>query len=407
MYRRAIDDVAPGMVVAQDVTDADGHVLLRAGVTLSAHYIDGLRRHGLPAVMIRDGLADDVPPRDIISVALRQSVRTHLATVFESAVRVGSDGSDHPSDVEEAVTRLGAQPLELDDAALAAMDQLYSNVEQLLSEVLDPHAEAGLESLKSFSDYTYQHSVDVAAVAALLGQRAGLRYVELRELALGCLLHDIGKRYIDLAIIDKPDRLTPEERVEIEKHPRLGFELVRRMPVGSILPAHVALQHHERQDGTGYPRNLEGSNRIVRSTAQRLDGRRILLIAEIAAVADVYSALTSHRPYREALRHDVAADIIAGMSHHHLNAEIVDRFLRTFPRYPVGHWIGIDAGPHRGYRGVVTAVPARDPRRPTIRLLLDEHGSSLVSPFEVDLQGDETIAVSLVQAPRAVASAVR
>lgn len=401
MYRQAIDDLRPGMVVAQNITDTDGHVLLRAGVRLSADYIAGLRRHDLPAIMVQDGLADDVPPRDIISVTLRASVRSHLSTVFESAIQ--SDDGDRAADVDTAITRLGDRPLKLDDAAKAAVEQLYVNVEQLLSEVLDEYTESGLESLKTHSDYTYQHSVDVAAVAALLGRRAGMRYDELRELALGCLMHDIGKTYIDLAILDKPGKLSDEERAQIEEHPRLGFELVRRMPLGSILPAHVALQHHERQDGNGYPRNLVGSNRIVRTSAERLDGRRIILLAEVAAVADVYSALTSDRPYREALQHDVAADIIAGMSRHHLNAEVVEHFLRTFPRYPVGHWVVVTAGTLQDHRGVVTAVPPRAPSRPTVKLLLDAAGSPLDSPFEVDLLEDEATSIALVKAPRELA----
>ncbi|HZO24437.1 MAG TPA: HD domain-containing phosphohydrolase, partial [Chloroflexota bacterium] len=151
------------------------------------------------------------------------------------------------------------------------------------------------------NDYMFQHSVDVAVLGILLGRRAGLPREQLHELALGCLLHDLAKMYIDQAILDKPDKLTPEEFDEIKKYPQMGFELIRRMPVFSILPAHVAYQHHERQDGGGYPRGLIGNNVLGRSLSERMNPRRMLLIAEIAAVADVYSALTSDRPYRPAM----------------------------------------------------------------------------------------------------------
>lgn len=89
--------------------------------------------------------------------------------------------------------------------------------------------------------------------------------------------------------------------MQIERHPEMGFELLRRLLVSSILPAHVAYQHHERQDGAGYPKGLIGDNRARRSSTGRLDLRRMTLIGEIAAVADVHSALTSARAYRPAM----------------------------------------------------------------------------------------------------------
>ncbi len=398
MYRLAVDDLRAGMVVGEDVLDDDGTVLLRAGARLTGTYIAGLRRHGRPGVQVRDGLADDVVVRDIISVPLRASATTHLATVFQGVVRA-ADAGEHDGGVEATVARLGEQALALDAATLSAVDRLFADVERLLSEVLDDDAVATLETLKTHNGYTYQHSVNVAAVGALLGARAGLSRPELRELVLGCLLHDIGKTYIDVAILDKPGRLTAEEFDEVKKHPRLGFELVRRLPLASILPAHVAYQHHERQDGAGYPRELVGHNRIPRDADDRYDPRRILLLAEVAAVADVYSALTADRPYRPALPHDVAADLMAGMAGAHLNREILGLLFATVPRYPLGHWVELTDGPLPGARGVVTAVHPERPDRPTVRLLLDAGGRPLGAPEEIDTRVAEGVRLRLVEGP--------
>lgn len=400
MYQQPISQVHPGMVVADDVVTEDGQVLLRRGVPLTDAYLASLRSRGVLAVQVADGLADDVAPRDIVSAPLRAAATTQLSTVFAGvsmAARVDED--DHPGGVDEAVRRLGSQPLTLDSATTDSFHQLFGIVEGLLSEVIDSNTEAGLVSLKTHSGYTYQHSVDVAAVGVLLGHRAGLEHADLRELALGCLMHDIGKTYIDVAILDKPGALDPAERADIRRHPYLGFELVRRMPLQTIYPAHVAYQHHERQDGAGYPRGLEGSNRMVRTTAERFDPRRMLLIAEVAAVADVYSALTSDRPYRSALAHDVAADIIEDMADRHLNRAVVNLFHRTFPRYPVGHWVEVTTGHFRGHHGVVTAIPPNRPAHPRVRLLLDAAGTPLDSPEEIETRPPAAAGLALSRPP--------
>ena len=405
MYRLAVDDLRAGMVVGEDVLDDDGTVLLRAGTRLTGAYIAGLGRHGRPGIQVRDGLADDVVVRDIISVPLRASATTHLATVFEGVVRAAA--AHEADDVDGTVARLGETPLAIDAATVTAVDRLFADVERLLSEVLDDDAVASLETLKTHNGYTYQHSVDVAAVGALLGARVGLSRAELRELVLGCLLHDIGKTFIDVAILDKPGRLTPEEFAEVAKHPKLGFELVRRLPLASILPAHVAYQHHERQDGAGYPRQLVGRNRIRRDPDDRYDPRRMLLLAEVAAVADVYSALTADRPYRAALPHDVAADLMAGMAGAHLNREILDVLFATVPRYPVGHWVEVAGGPLPGARGVVTAVHPGRPDRPTVRVLVDAAGERLPVGDEIDTRTRDDMRLRLIDGPVPVGAAAR
>ena len=407
MYQQEVDRLTPGLVVAADVLDEVGRPLLRRGTVLTDAYIRSLLARGIRAVHIADGMADDVPRKDIVSVPLRSAAARHLSTVFAGVAMAGRvDEDDRPSDVDDVVRRLGSQPLMLDAPTAESVSDLFETVDQLLNEVLDAHTEAGLETLRNHSDYSYQHSVDVAAVGALLGHRAGLSRLELRELALGCLLHDIGMIYIDTAIIDKPGRLSPAEHEDVERHPYLGFELVRRMPLASIYPAHVAYQHHERQDGSGYPRGLKGSNRIIRTTAEQFDRDRMLLLAEIAAVADVYSALTSDRPYRPAMGHDVAHDILASMAGRHLNGELVGLFQRTFPRYPVGHWVVVSEGPWAGHRGVVLAVPAGRPDRPVVRLHLDDRGEQLRDAVEVSTLDEPDLHLALCPSPLATPTLV-
>jgi HD-GYP domain-containing protein (c-di-GMP phosphodiesterase class II) len=150
--------------------------------------------------------------------------------------------------------------------------------------------------------YTHGHSERTAKIAVQLGIRLGLDENKLRALARGAYLHDVGKIAIPDSILNKPATLTSAERTVVETHPQVGYELV--VPVAALREAlPVVLHHHERWDGTGYPRHLEG--------------QAIPLIARVAAIADVWDAMTSDRSYRRGLAPaEALAHIEAGRGTH-------------------------------------------------------------------------------------------
>ncbi|MFP4311828.1 MAG: HD-GYP domain-containing protein [Nitriliruptoraceae bacterium] len=388
MFDKLLEHVVPGDVLARTILDQTGRPLLRAGTALTTSYIERLRERGYTAVSIQDGLADDVVPETMVSAQLRQTVSTHVGSFFGQVRDVATERGRGQGGVEDAVADLGEQPLPLaDDDGKTAIEMLYEDVQRLINEIVGSETVAGLESLKTHNEYTFQHSVDVAVLGTLLGSRMGLPSSRLRELALGCLLHDLGKLYIEEAILDKPGKLTAEEYGAVKEHPRMGFELIRRMPVVSLLPAHVAYQHHEQQAGSGYPRGLVGDNRIgPRLHEERIGAGHMLLIAEIGAVADVYSAVSSDRPYRPAMAPDEAVDVVDKMAGRHLNREIVQLFTRVVPRYPIGRWVELRGGGLDGARGVVTQLHVLRMDRPTVRVLIDGAGEQLATPEELDLR---------------------
>jgi hypothetical protein len=150
--------------------------------------------------------------------------------------------------------------------------------------------------------YTHGHSQRTAQLAVELGLQMGLPPDRLRILSRGAFLHDIGKIAIPDEILNKPGRLTPEERLVVETHPQLGYELASSAPsLREVLQ--VILHHHERMDGGGYPGGLVGRN--------------IPFEARVVAVADVWDALTSDRPYRDGWELPVAlAHIVDGRTSH-------------------------------------------------------------------------------------------
>jgi HD-GYP domain-containing protein (c-di-GMP phosphodiesterase class II) len=170
------------------------------------------------------------------------------------------------------------------------------------------------------------------------------------------------------------------------RHTVLGFQLVRQMPIGSPRPAHVALQHHEHQDGDGYPNHLTGTNRLFRTPRERFDPKRMTLLAELAAVADVCSALSSDRPQRAALTPSEVLAHLRSMAGEHLNTEAVEAFVSMVEVYPVGVHVRFGGGRYAGCYGVVLACRASAPNRPLVRLLFDAEGLPIPEGVEVDLR---------------------
>jgi putative nucleotidyltransferase with HDIG domain len=162
-------------------------------------------------------------------------------------------------------------------------------------DYLDAIAAAFAQVIDAKTPYTSGHSDRVALFSELIAGEMGLGDAHRRRLRRAALLHDIGKLGVSNSVLDKPGKLDDEEWAEVRRHPALGEVILRRVGAFSDL-ADVAAQHHERLDGTGYPRKLSGD-------AIGLDSR-------IVAVADVFDALTADRPYRKAMTAEKALSII-------------------------------------------------------------------------------------------------
>ena len=172
-----------------------------------------------------------------------------------------------------------------------------------------------VEALGFRDEYTRKHSERVAELAVAIGKRRGLSGERLEALRLAGLMHDLGKIGVRDDILFKPESLTPEERVRVEKHPEIAAEILRRIH-GAREIAEIVLCHHERPDGSGYPRGLQAD--------------RIPLEARILRVADVYSALADERRYKPALSPQEALDRMAEWGAGNLDMESL-RVLRALP----------------------------------------------------------------------------
>ncbi|GIW05887.1 MAG: phosphodiesterase [Dehalococcoidia bacterium] len=364
MRRIPVSMLRPGDVLGLPLRNDRGDLLVREGVPLTAEMISSLRRRRYYAVYVRDGIADDVIPQDVISDRVRTVTVRHISELFHlSSLDVGED-RPRTRGAELARARKTQRLLE----------SVRQDVDLILNEVLDHDILTGITALKSYDDYTFSHSVDVAVIAILLGRSLRLRPDELHQLALGALLHDIGKMFVPDEILNKPGPLTPEEMRTMQQHTELGFQYLAEGAIGDYVANHVAFQHHERQDGSGYPRGLHGTNRLRREEHDRFNRSRIHPLAEIAAVADVYSALSSDRPYRPAMPPETLAATMRQMAGRHLNEEVIRAFFATIPLFPIGSTVRLTGGRYDGFTGVVVENRPGQLTRPVVRLTLDPHG---------------------------------
>lgn len=228
--------------------------------------------------------------------------------------------------------------------------------------------------LKQKDEYTYMHSVSVAALMIGLAQELGLQETLVREAGMAGLLHDIGKMTIDDAILGKPGPLTSEEFALVKSHPERGHALLRQDDdvAGAVMD--VALHHHEKVDGTGYPHRLKDED--------------IGLLARMGAICDVYDAVTSNRPYKAPW---TPAEAIREMREWegHFDADLLDAFVRTMGLYPVGSLVRLESG----RMALVIEANRADPARPAVRVFAEADRLTALPVEDVALEsGTDTIA---------------
>jgi HD-GYP domain-containing protein (c-di-GMP phosphodiesterase class II) len=384
------------MEVGECVYGAKGQLLLRPGVRLTDTYIARLREQGTPAIYIGHPDTIDVIAPQPVSHEARAEARQALAEVFDCF----DPANPELKKLSIALVQEHAGSERFAQAVRSAfgahgMDGIQTSVDTLLEDLLDQTVLAGLNSIKTHDGYTYQHSIDVTIMGVIMARRAGWDSTRVREFGIGCMLHDLGKVMIPAEILNKPGKLTDAEFEQMKAHPVVGYHMVKAIcPMMSSLVAHVAYQHHERQDGSGYPRKLAGSNRLGENAAGKIHD-----FGALCAVADVYDAMSSNsnRPYRVGWSPEKVVATIASMSGTHLNKEAVDLFLSVVTPYPVCSEVIVVNGKYAAFSGIVKSVSPEKLARPVIRILRNPAGER-VEPFDLDLGVELDVIIRAMQA---------
>jgi len=328
-----------GATLAHPVLDSYGRILLSSGMKLSNLYIDKLKSLGVDMVLIEDDRLDDVFIRMVITPRTKEAAYKALKSVRNS----------------------------LETKRLFRSNELHDVVKRMISDLLNCKGILGYVSdFRGYDEFTFHHSIDTTIFALILAVASGYSETKLLECGLGVLLHDIGKFKIPLEILNKSGKLTEEEFKELKQHANYGYEILRQIDNIGLFSAHVALQHHERWDGSGYPRGLKGT--------------AIHEYARIAAIADVYEALTSRRIYHNAIEAYQAHEYITAQSGILFEPKLINIFSQHIAIYPNGSGVLLN----NGLRGNVVKQNVGYPSRPYLRMLY-QGDEPLHPPVDCDL----------------------
>lgn len=344
-----LSEVRPGMILARSLLSRKGQVLLASGVKLTEEYLYKLRALHIKTLFIHDARYEDIIIPEYISLETQQRALAILSTTMER--------------IHDKKT------FEID----AICDIASDIVEEL---ILQPSISIQLTGIATHDDYTLAHSLNCAIYTTLLARFCNFTVPQMKEITCGALLHDVGKIKVDKKIINKPDRLTEKEFGIIKEHPQSGFNLLvkKRWEISSLV-AHMAWQHHEKFDGTGYPRGLQGEE--------------ILNYARLLTITDVYEAITGHRPYRKAMNLEEAYDIILSGLGTTFDKNFGEIFLSKMAMYSPGVEVTLSTGE----RAVVISVSENFPGKPLVRLLFYADGTPYMPPRDINLVDNPQISI--------------
>jgi HD-GYP domain-containing protein (c-di-GMP phosphodiesterase class II) len=346
-----IECVRDGCYLGKTLFDENGRTLLREGVKLSTPLIKRIKDIHIYSLYILDEYSEKEID-DIIKPELRQKSISLVRETFNNVERIYSNL--HNSSLNKNKKNILLKQKE------EYLSSIHGLAEELLENILsNKNIMVNLVDIKSMDAYTYQHCVNVAILSLVLGIGLQLQKHELLDLCIGALLHDIGKVFIPKEILLKEGPLSYSEFEIMKDHPKKGYSYLKTVHNISSFSRMVVLQHHEREDGLGYPDGKKSS--------------KINKLAKIVAVADVYDALTSDRPYRRALCPNEAFEFILGNADSMFDYGIVKAFTKIIVPYPEGTIVKLS----NGDICVVEGTPPDYPLRPEVKVIKSDNEASI------------------------------
>lgn len=344
MQKVSVQNLRRGMTTHNQLRTADGQILLGSNVLLNERYIQRIQALG------------------ICSLSITNPIIERLGLVYDDTL---------PEEKKAEATKILKHSFEYANKGGMIDVPPISALAKIIADTVRKNQIIRINNITAKEDYVYTHCVNVAALVAVIA--ADMDYNELRthELIMGALLHDIGE------VFDSDD-------VKEEDHAQKGFDYVRKLRGYSAVSGHVVFQHHEKYDGTGYPRKLCGD--------------QIHEYARITAVADAYDTLVSDHKQKELLLPHQAYEALMAMSESYLDREIVNMFLTKAPLYPIGTFVVLDSG----HIGIVTEARPKLQSRPKVVIITDEHGAFVNQWLEINLAENLTTFIMRVMSEEEV-----
>lgn len=338
-------------------SDEEIHKIAAAGIRMVT--IDCARG---PDVQDAPSAAEAAAAIDAEVVALAtapvQAPRVSVADEFERAVAIRRRAV--------ALVKTVMQDARLGNAV--ALGEVAAMIEDITASILrNASALLSLTAIKNKDDYTFLHSVSVCTLLVAFGRSRKMDANTVYQAGIGGLLHDTGKALIPDHILNKPGRLTEEEFAVVKRHPQDGYDILMRTPEIGAIPLDITLHHHERLDGSGYP--------------EAQAAPQISELAQMAAIVDVYDAITADRCYHKGIPAAEALRKIFEWSRFHFNPTLTQEFMRCVGIYPVGTLVLLESG----RLGVVVEPHETSLLTPKVNVFYSTKSNTYIKPQTVDL----------------------
>jgi HD-GYP domain-containing protein (c-di-GMP phosphodiesterase class II) len=314
-----------GKTIKYDVVNAVGLVIIKANTEIIQEHLELVKRHHIDPFSI-------VVDHGIYLATLKTNAMNPVSIMTKQVV-------DQSIKLFRSIQSNNEIPVE------EFKKTIVPTIQQISST---PNIFRIFEAIKAKDNYTHQHNIGVSVLATLIGKWLKFSEADLASLSLAGILHDVGKVKIPLDLLHKEDKLTEDEYKIVKQHTTLGYKLLSNTPGISHQAAIVSLQHHEREDGSGYPLGLSGD--------------KIDFFSKIVAVADIFHAMSSKRPYKEPLPFDSIINQMKQGIFGELEPQIVSVFLRNITRKMVGTQVVL----MDGRLGEIVYINPHDDLKPVI-----------------------------------------
>jgi putative nucleotidyltransferase with HDIG domain len=315
---------------------------------------------------------------DVADAPTEQEVDKNIQTEI-SRVAEPETGDRNPVSVKEEINKAQEIKKEAKQAVQEIMEDIrlgkrleVDKADRVVNKMVDSifrnkDALVSLGRIKKTDEYTFFHSVSVSVLLISFAKHLGFDPELIKSIGIGGLLHDVGKMKVPAEILKKPGKLSDDEYKKIKGHAVHSRLILEQYPDISDLSLFIAAQHHERFDGTGYPDGLKGNE--------------INEFGRMAAIVDVYDAITSDRCYHRGMLPSEALRKLFEWSEFHFDRTLVQHFIRCMGIYPVGTLVSLESG----LIGVVMDHGERSLLQPIVRIIYDIIRKQHIDPYAVDL----------------------
>jgi len=346
MKKIPIEELKPGMVFTRTVFGDNYEIIAEPNTPITSKDIENLKKKGVKFVETTGELKGVVKIQEEVPLVDRvESSARELMTFYKSLV----------DSVESVYTNYKVNKEILPEKVVNIVEKVIDKI----SEVGDKNVFLNLINIVDKTKYLPTHVLNATILGLLLGKEINYPESKLKLLGTGILLMDIGMVFIPMSILERETKLTDEEYNKIKTHTVLGYKAVVQENNMSPEVGRVCLEHHERWDGTGYPRNLQK--------------QQISEYARVAAIVDTYEAMTRKRVYRDRMMSFEAMRAILTEGSTKFDPDILKVFLRMMSVYPVGSYVMLNT---RAIAKVISSDPI-SPFRPVVKVVYDEFGTKI------------------------------